>query len=335
MKKKRLRAGLILAEAGVILIVAFMWFQHLLAPMPAGAEVLIRWEKRTPLRVALGELEQKGVVRSAKAFSLYARLRRDSAPVAVGTYSLTPGMSAGEILDALRKPLKQMVRLPIHWIADTAKVLEDHNVAKAADYVALCKQPQAFQKYVKFHLPKTGTLEGYLYPDTYDLPPLLGAKNTIVRQLRRFQEKVIGTGKEPRDLNRLLTVASMIQMEVARDDERPIVAGVIENRLRLGMRLQIDATCLYANQVWKAPKHSDLVKVDSPYNTYLHGGLPPGPICSPSLASILAAKQPGNNNYLYYVALPGPEKRSLFASTLAEHAANIRKRKQALKGHGT
>jgi UPF0755 protein len=321
-------AGAIAALA----VVAGLWFNHLLAPMPGGAEVLIRFEKKTPLRTVLGELVDKGVVRNASAISLYARLHRDTAPVTVGTYSLKPGMTAGEILHALREPLKQMVRLPIHWIADTAKVLESYNVAKASDYIALTKNPQAFQKYVKFHLPKTGTLEGYLYPDTYDLPPLFGAKNTIVRQLRAFEKKVMGVIREPRDLNRVLTVASLIQMEVARDDERPIVAGVIENRLKRGMRLQIDATSLYANQQWKSPKHSDLVRVDSPYNTYLHNGLPPGPICSPALASIEAAMHPARHDYLYYVAMPGPEKRSMFASTLAQHAANIRKRMAALKG---
>jgi len=335
MNKTRRKLLQVVVVALAIVAIPGLWFNHLLAPMPVGPEVLVRFDKKTSLRTVLGELAEKGVVRNASAMSLYARLRRDAASVSVGTYSLKPGMTAGEILRALREPLTQIVRLPIHWIADTAKVLESYNVAKAADYIALTKQPQAFQKYVKFHLPKTGTLEGYLYPDTYDLPPLLGAKNTIVRQLRTFEKKVLGSGREPRDLNRVLTIASIIQMEVARDDERALVAEVIENRLRRGMRLQIDATALYANQQWKDPKHSDLVRVDSPYNTYLHGGLPPGPICSPSLASIKAAMHPAKNDYLYYVAMPGPEKRSLFASTLAQHEANIRRRKAALKGRGS
>jgi UPF0755 protein len=334
MSKTKRSVARFLIVVGVLLLLGAFWFNRQLAPMPEGKRLFLRWDQQTSLSVVLDELGDKGIVRNPRILTLYARLRRDAAPVGSGTYGFKPGMYAGEILEALRKPVRQMVRLPARWIADNAKVLEEHDVAKAADYMALAKDPQAFQSYVKFPLPKKGTLEGYLYPDTYDLPPLYGAKNTIIRQLKTFEKKVYNALPKQKDFNRLLTVASMIQMEVARDDERPVVAGVIENRLRIGMRLQIDATCLYANQEWKDPKHADLVRVDSPYNTYLHGGLPPGPICSPSFKSIEAATKPAKHAYLYYVAAPGSGKGHWFGATLAEHNANIRRRRQMLGAAG-
>lgn len=331
MKRARRLSLIGLGAAAAMLAAGALWFRAQLAPMPKGQPYYVRFEGRQELRGALEELRARRTVRNPWALALYARLRREAYPVREGTYRLAPGMDADDVLKALRKPIRQMVRLREHyWIARNAKVLEEHGVCPAEDYVRLTERPQDFQQYVKFPLPKTGTLEGYLYPDTYDLPPLYGAKNTIVKQLQTFQSKVWSKLKKPNELRRTLTIASMVQLEVAKDEERPVVAGVIENRLRQGMRLQIDATALYAMQQWKNPTRRDLLSADSPYNTYLNAGLPPGPICSPSLKSILAAENPARHGYLYYVAMP--EKYHLFASTLQQHNANIAERKRRLKG---
>src|SRR5205823_2211947 len=108
-------------------------------------------------------------------------------------------------------------------------------------YKALIKEPDEFKGTVDFPLPKD-SLEGYLYPDTYDLPPLFGAKNVISRQLDAFDKKVWPLLKEVKDPNRILTIASMVELEAAKDRDRPLIAGVIQNRLDKHMRLQIDAT---------------------------------------------------------------------------------------------
>ena len=120
-----------------------------------------------------------------------------------------------------------------------------------------------------------------------------------------------------------------IEAEVAQDRERPVVAGLIENRTRIGMLLQIDATVLYALQEWKELGPGVVKTVESPYNTYIHAGLPPGPIGSPGFKSIEAALKPKANPYLYYVALP--DRTHMFSADYAGHLANIRKRKAALK----
>jgi UPF0755 protein len=128
---------------------------------------------------------------------------------------------------------------------------------------------------------------------------------------------------EDADLQRVLTVASMVELEAARDDERARIAGVIENRLRRGMRLEIDATVLYAEQNWRELGPGQVRKTDSPYNTYRRGGLPPGPIGSPSLKSIQAALRPERHGYLFYVARP--DRSHYFAATYPDHLANIRR----------
>ncbi len=287
-----------------------------------------RFDKATALADALAKLEHDKIIRSAGAMRLYSIWRRDGGMIAAGTYSLHPGQTADEVLDSLRKPIRQMVRIPeTNWSNRTARLLEQKDVLVAEDYEDLVKKPQEFAKVVSFPLPKN-SLEGYLWPDTYDLPPMTGARNVIERQLRAFEKKVwIPLGK-PKNLDRALNVASLIELEVAKDDERPIVAGIIENRLRKGIPLQLDATILFAQDRWHEPTGSDIRKTESPYNTYKHKGLPPTPVCSPSLKSIQAALHPSRVPYFYYVAMP--DGHSLFATTIKQHETNIMARKAAL-----
>jgi UPF0755 protein len=331
MNKTRRNALVILSFIAVGLVALGWWFRSQLAPMPQGKAFYIRFSSDKPLRVVLERLAERKVVRNPGALYLYARLKRSTAPVAEGTYSFQPGMTAAQIFRAARTPVRQFVRLPENfWIKRNALRLEKNGVCTATDYIAWTQKPQEFQKDVKFPLPKSGSLEGYLYPDTYDLPPMLGGREVVKMQLKTFEKKVWKQLKKPNQLHRTLTIASMIQLEVAKDKERPIVASVIENRLRTGMRLQFCSTVLYAMQVWKTLTHADIVATRSPYNTYQNAGMPPGPICSPSLKSILAAENPAASTYLYFVA--DTKGNNMFATTLAEHNANINKRHRMLKG---
>lgn len=333
MKKARRLSLIILGIVVAGLFLGGMWFRSQLAPTPKGDEFYIRFNGDKNLKLVLERLQERKVVRNPWALYMYAKASKEAYPVRDGTYRFRPGMAAKEILKAVRTQIRQMVRMrEYYWIARNAKVLEQNSVCKASEYVALTQKPQDFQQYVKFPLPKNGTLEGYLYPDTYDLPPLYGAKSTIIKQLETFEKKVWQNLTKPKDIARTLVIASMVQLEVAKDNERPVVAGVIENRIRQGMRLQIDATALYAMQVWKNPTRHDIMAASSPYNTYLNAGLPPGPICSPSVKSILGAENPAKHAYLYYVATP--QKYHLFASTLAQHNANIAIRRKLMKEAG-
>lgn len=311
-----------------VLLIAFgCWLWLATMPVGTGSDLYVRYEKAYPVSSVLADLENRHLLKSPAAAETLAWITKHSRHVAAGTYQIGPQMSAREVLEVLGRPMKQLVRLPeSNWARRSANLLEESQVCKAEEYMEQVANPQSYA--AKFDFPITGTtLEGYLFPDTYDLPPLLGAEAVVQRQLEAFDRKV-WKPLHPKDLRRTLTVASMIELETRLDSERPIVAGVIENRLARKMPLQLDATVLYARQKWGLLTIKELKQTISPYNTYLHKGLPPGPVCSPSVKSIEAAMHPAKHEYLYYVAMP--DGHQVFAKTFAEHEHNIRLRKLAM-----
>lgn len=331
MKRRIWRwTGFCLVAAVFLLGAGAVWFWLALQPTPIRAPFYYRVTGATPRKAVLADLENRGVVRRAWAADLWAAYRRSPPRIAAGTYRVRPGESVDEVLRSLASPIRQLVRIPEgRWIAQVAQVLEAKEVCSAQEYVRAAANPAAFQRYVSFPLPKSGTLEGYLFPDTYDLPPLLGAEETIIRQLRTFEQRVVPHLTSKTDLRKTLIIASMIELETALHRERPVVAGVIANRLARGQRLEIDATVLYALGTWRELGRGEVRRVKSPYNTYLHGGLPPGPIGSPGLASILAALHPAHHRYFYYVAMPDRSHR--FAETYPDHLVNIRIARRAAR----
>lgn len=299
------------------------WLTDQTRPMPAGPKRYVRFERGTGALAAYRTLETRGIIRNASALQLYARFAKKRAGVSAGTYQLSPGQTADEILRALTQPvvLKFRIREGL-WIKRVARRLEEAELCKAEDYESLTKKPELFKKELPFPV-QAASLEGYLFPDTYEFEPQTGAETVIRRQLQAFRAKIAPILPKGADVRRILTVASLIEAEVADKDERRIVSGVIQNRLRKKMRLELDATVLYALQEWKQLGPGVVKTVNSPYNTYLNFGLPPGPICSPSLDSVKAAINPKANPYLFYVAKP--DRKHLFAKTYSEHIANIRR----------
>lgn len=298
---------------------------QLTSPTPSGAAKYVRFDKPTLASRAYQRLETENVLKSSWATAVYAKVTGKSRDVQPGTYRIKPGMTVDEALNALRNPVKKMVRLPEGWwIARTAARLEREDVCTAAEYVAATKK-------VATDL-KLDSLEGRLFPDTYNLPPLTPPEEIVKLQVKTFQRKVADELPKNADLQHALIVASMVELEAAKDEERPRIAGVIENRIDKGIPLQIDATVLYALQEWKNLGPGVVRTVQSPYNTYLNKGLPPGPIGSPSLKSIQAALKPERHGYLYYVARPN--RSHYFAVTYPEHLANIRKARAEWRATG-
>ena len=319
--------GFVALLAGGVAVGA-SWVNQGLTATSMTEPKLIRFDKSTPFVAAMARLEREGVIRNATAARVYALLSRNQRAVSRGTYEFKPGPTSQQIA-SLKAPMRRMVRLPeTNWARRSANLLEKNDVCSAADYMALVAQPQKFASDFDFPMPDK-TLEGYLYPDTYDLPPLTPAEDVIRMQLRNFQKRVWEGLEKPKNLHRAVTVGSLVELEVARDDERPIVAGVVENRLATGMRLQIDAAINYGLQVWRPLLRSEYQSVDSPYNLYRVSGLPPTPICSPTVKSIAAALKPAKHPYFYYVALP--DGSSLFSASYDEHLQNIGKRRAAIK----
>ena len=210
-----------------------------------------------------------------------------------------------------------------------AKRLEDQGVFKADEFIAAVKDTSQYSnKFIKDIPSKKGIkyqLEGYLYPDTYKIYKSSKPKDLIQKMLDNFEKKysvLAKAYKGKHSMAEIMTIASMIEREAKVESERPVIAGVIENRLAKKMQLQIDPTVLYTttNGLYNAKKvyYKDL-KVKTVYNTYVIKGLPAGPICNPSDTAIKAAMNPKKHKYLYYRTDGSKKGTHVFTKTFDEH----------------
>ena len=185
--------------------------------------------------------------------------------------------------------------------------------------------------------PRASSLEGYLFPDTYRFSPTTSAVQMVTVMVRRFRQVAAQLGLK-QNTHRIVTLASLIERETAVNSDRPLVASVFENRLAKNMPLRTDPSVIYGLELkggWRGTIfESDLTR-DTPYNTYLHTGLPPGPVANPGIASLRAAMDPAKTNYLYFVAASlDAQGHSRFASTLDEHNRNVELYRRAQKKAG-
>jgi UPF0755 protein len=209
---------------------------------------------------------------------------------------------------------------------EMATIYEQQGFGTAAEFVEAAQNATLVSD-----LDPTATdLEGYLFPDTYQLPRRTPAPELVERMVQRFRT-VVGphaagqSGDSTRTLREIVTLASLVEKETGLDAERPVVAGVYANRLRIGMGLQCDPTVIYAlkrARQWTGNLRRADLQIDSPYNTYRYAGLPPGPIASPGAASLAAAFAPADVPYLYFVSRN--DGSHVFSETLTEHNRNVR-----------
>lgn len=280
-------------------------------------------------------LYRNGLVRGPDLVSIYARLHRLDQKLKPGRYLFRTDQSLPQMASSLvAGPTDVIVfTMPEGFSLDqlTDVLVQKGLVDREKFRAALARVESSGHPFLKV-IPAGQGLEGYLFPDTYHAGYKTGEDQIIAMMLDRFGEEIksLDYEKKASDLNLTLhqavTIASMVEGEAAVDQERPIIAGVIYNRLRLGMPLQIDATVKYALGGQKKKIYYKDLEVDSPYNTYRAAGLPPGPIDSPGRASLLAALNPARTDYLYYVARP--DGTHAFASNLAEHNNNKAKYQQ-------
>jgi UPF0755 protein len=265
------------------------------------------------------------LIDSVTVFDLYARYKHLDRNIQAGAYDLSRNLNMIQILTALQTaiPDEIFVTIPVGYtIKKTAAALDKGAVIKGSDYTALAMQGQFNYDFLK-DLPPGASLEGFLFPDTYLVPRNGTAKDLIKLQLDNFKKQWddtrIGQAAQ-RKLNplQIVTIASMIEREARFQDDRPLVASVVYNRLAAGWALQIDATVLYAKGVWQSSVTKEDRMVQSPYNTYLHTGLPPGPIANPGIKAIDAALQPANTGYFFY--LSDPQGHNHYAKTNEEFA---------------
>ena len=327
---------------------------------PASSEQsVIRFEVApgTPAR-SIGQLLQSaGLINDATLFEAYVRVNGLSNQLAAGVFLLSPSMTIPEIAAALQSGVAASLRVTIpegwrigqildHLRAQPAIEPEAVDVYEAQVSTGLLTEVSGADYPFLSTRPANTSLEGYLFPDTYQLAieatgSGTGATNIqasmLKKQLDAFRDKVmplyVEAAKSPdvMDLYTVLIIASIVEREAVIAEEKPAIAGVYLNRLSQGIKLEADPTVQYAMgyqpdraQWWKSPVFlEEYSSVLSPYNTYLYPGLPPGPIANPGLGSIEAVLYPEEHNFIYFVALPGENGRHVFATTFAEHQENV------------
>lgn len=290
------------------------------------------------------QLERAGIVRSRYGFDLVRLWKRGR--LKAGEYRFDHAAPATEVYARIARG--DVYTLPVTIPEGSTRFDIAAKVAQAG-YLNLTKEQFLAATVAETPLiadldPQARSLEGYLFPDTYRFQRHATATQIITTMVRRFRTVAAETGLTPaasRSIHDEVTLASLVERETAVNSERPLVASVLTNRLEKKMPLMTDPAVIYGLEVegkWRgAIYQSDLAdpKHDTPYNTYRHAGLPPGPIANPGLPSLRAALSPAATNYLYFVAAGAdPQGKSRFAATLDEHNKNVASYRQAVKQAG-
>ncbi len=277
---------------------------------------------------AATRLEAAGVIASARTFVRYLKWQEWTHRLQAGTYRFQHPMTLPEVARKVVRGevSRTSVTLPEGWTASRMfRELEAAGIGRYDVYRQLWADPHR----VADIAPEATSLEGYLFPDTYEVTAGVPEDTMIRIMVERFRRVALPLIKEhsARTVHQLVTLASLVEKEAGAPEERPLVASVFANRLDLGMRLQCDPTLIYAEWLAKDEWDGEINRSDlsrpSPYNTYLYSGLPPGPIANPGRGAILAAVEPAQSRYLYFVSMNNG--RHLFSENLREHNRAVHK----------
>ncbi len=301
------------------------------AALRGGEEepVTVTVEEGDTLSSVADKLDEAGVINSGTLFKLQARVRDGATQLKPGQYRLVPGESGEEILATLSSEEEDVstfaVTLPEGLtIVQAAGTVESESGIPAAEFEEAAKRTD--YGYAFLEDPAVKSTEGFLFPKSYEFEKGTGAEGMVERFLEQYlietEELDFRAAGERFNLTEyeFVTVASLVERESANPEERPKIASVIYNRIRAGMPLQIDATVQYALGEPKENLSFADLEVESPYNTYQNPGLPPGPIASPSRESLVAALEPAETDYLYYV-LEADGKKHFFTNDYDEFLA--------------
>jgi UPF0755 protein len=320
-------AVLLLTLTGSAAWLAWALFTPYSAFGPEG--VILEIPRGTSRRGIARLLEQNGVVRSALAFELLARWR-SHVELQAGEYRFDQAAPAMEVFRKIAEG-----RVFVHPLVipeglnmfEIAARVEQAGLTPAEEFLRAASDPSLIRDLA----PQARSLEGFLFPATYGFPRSATAEGIAAAMVARFRQVLAGftaDGRNPHglSLHEAVTLASLVEKETGLRDERPLIAGVFYNRLARRIALQCDPTVLYAMQL--AGKNDGIIhlsdlRLNSPYNTYLHRGLPPGPISNPGQAALRAVLYPQPTDYLYFVA--DTEGGHFFSRTLTEHNANVAK----------
>lgn len=291
----------------IILIGGFWVWQGIYYPVnpDSNETVIFLVRKGEGAKEISIHLKEQGLIRYGSFFKVYALVQGQAEKLQAGEYELSPGMAIPEIVNKLASGdrIKKIITIIEGWtLKDIAEYLEAEELDPS--------------------------LEGYLFPDTYEISPEDGVEEIIEKMLDNFDKKLTSELREEiasqeKTIHEIVIMASLLEKEVRTFEDKKIVAGILWKRLESNMLLQVDATITYITDRKTTKILKKELQIDSPYNTYKYKGLPIGPICNPGLESILAAIYPQENQYLYYLSTP--EGETIFSRTLEAH--NIAKAK--------
>lgn len=302
------------------LLIFWLWWSQAVKPTNPDdkTSVLFTIENGENIRSIADRLQKQNLIRSPVAFFLLARFGTVADKIQAGEFRLTRSINMYEIADSLTHgTVDVQITIPEGW----------RNSEIALKLAQVLSIPE--NEFLK------AASEGFMFPDTYLIPKEASASQVSKIFLENFNKKVTDrelnlSRQKNLTLEELINIASLVEREAKFDDDRPVIASVILNRLKIGMKLDIDATVQYAlgyipaeKSWWKKELTLEDLEVDSPYNTYKNPGLPPTPIANPGLEAIVAVLQAPKTDYLYYIA--DSTGKSHFAVSFEEHARNIAK----------
>lgn len=308
-----------------------------LTPYGPQTETLVNVTPGSSVMAIGRKLETAGVVRSRYAFDVLRWVRRGR--LQAGVYEFNHPAPVTEVYARIARGDVVTVSLTVPEGANVFDIAARVAQAGLGTRQEFMDAAASQTRLIADLDPGATSLEGYLFPDTYRFPPTATAVQMVTAMVKRFRATAEQLGLKE-NVHQVVTMASLVERETAVDAERPLVASVFQNRLAKQMPLNTDPSVIYGLELagkWRGTIYASDLTRDTPYNTYLHAGLPPGPVANPGIPSLRAAMDPPKTNYLYFVAAgTDAQGHSLFAETLEEHNRNVAeyRRQQKKKAGG-
>jgi UPF0755 protein len=332
MPTKKRTAGPVIGFVALLLAVVMTMgaiFYGQMGPAVPGSseEKLFIIEHGAATGKIAADLQKEGLIKNAQTFLLYSRLTGKIDKFKSGQYLISPSFNVPQIVDLLVKGKVATITFTIpegYHLRQIADVFVKAGISTEEEFWRVVKDGNFNYPFLK-DLPRNERrLEGYLFPETYIIPKGMKTEQVIDLMLRQFDQvyKKLPSNKSNLTMHEVVTLASIVEGESRLDAERPLIASVFLNRLKINMKLDSDATVQYLFDKRKERVLYKDLEIDSPYNTYRNRGLPPGPIGSPGEASLRAVLVPAQSNYLYFVAKKDGSGQHVFAATHDEHIRN-------------
>jgi len=325
------RQTAVLAVVALLLVGMLSYALHGPSALPDGQPAAERYVRIAPGMTAgmIGDLlEQQGIISSKFNFWLAAKLNGAEGKFQTGTYKLHANMQARDVLRILISGRTSAVRFTIpegYNVHEIAARLDQEGIVSQAEIEKAAKKFAPYS-YMTGSPQEMYRAEGFLFPDTYEAPPGASAEDILDLMTKNFDHQLTPDMRELADergltIYELVILASLVEKEARFDEDRPIIAQVFLKRLAIGMPLQSDTTIQYLLDTPKEDVTIEDTKMDSPYNTYQHYGLPPGPIANPGMAAIQAVLHPADTDYLYFVA--DRSGHNHYSKSYEEHLAEV------------